>query len=105
MIRRPPRSTLFPYTTLFRSLEPGLTPLKDRQLLSEEEYLKAQDQFGADSFKAMIGAAAIREMLKAVDLEKMAADMRKEIAESTSELKPKKLAKRLKLIEAFTQSH
>src|SRR5262250_1574339 len=86
-------------------LEPGLTPLKDRQLLSEEEYIKAQDQFGADSFTAMIGAEAIREMLKALDLEKMAADLRKEIAESTSELKPKKLAKRLKLIEAFTQSH
>jgi len=86
-------------------LEPGLTPLKDRQLLSEEEYLKAQDQFGADSFTAMIGAEAIREMLKALDLEKMATDLRKEIAESTSDLKPKKLAKRLKLIEAFTQSH
>ncbi len=85
-------------------LEPGLTPLKDRQLLNEEDYLKAQDQYGADSFTAMIGAEAIREMLKALDLEKMAADLRKEIAESTSELKPKKLAKRLKLIEAFLQS-
>ena len=52
----------------------------------------------------MIGAEAIREMLKALDLEKMAADLRQEIIESTSELKPKKLAKRLKLIEAFTQS-
>src|SRR6202030_1958562 len=50
------------------------------------------------------GAEAIREMLKALDLEKMAADLRQEIIESTSELKPKKLAKRLKLIEAFTQS-
>ena len=85
-------------------LEPGLTPLKDRQLLSEDDYVKAQDEFGADSFTAMIGAEAIREMLKALDLEKMAADLRQEIIESTSELKPKKLAKRLKLIEAFTQS-
>jgi DNA-directed RNA polymerase subunit beta' len=85
-------------------LEPGLTELKDRQLLSEEEYIKAQDQFGADSFTAMIGAEAIREMLKALDLEKMAASLRQEIAESKSELKPKKLAKRLKLIEAFVQS-
>ncbi|MGH8635584.1 MAG: DNA-directed RNA polymerase subunit beta', partial [Burkholderiales bacterium] len=85
-------------------LEPGLTPLEDRQLLSEEEYLKAQDQYGADSFTAMIGAEAIREMLKVLDLEKMAAELRVEIAESTSELKPKKLAKRLKLIEAFVQS-
>jgi DNA-directed RNA polymerase subunit beta' len=85
-------------------IEPGLTPLKDRQLLSEDEYLRAQDEFGADSFTAMIGAEAIRNMLKALDLEKMAADLRKEIAESTSDLKPKKLAKRLKLIEAFIQS-
>src|SRR6184192_2143015 len=86
-------------------LEPGLTPLQDRQLLSEDEYLKAQEEYGPDSFTAMIGAEAIRGMLKALDLEKMAADLRVEIAESTSELKPKKLAKRLKLIEAFTQSH
>ena len=70
----------------------------------EDEYLKAQEEYGADSFTAMIGAEAIREMLKALDLEKMAADLRVEIAESTSELKPKKLAKRLKLIEAFIQS-
>ncbi|MGB6282972.1 MAG: DNA-directed RNA polymerase subunit beta', partial [Xanthobacteraceae bacterium] len=93
------------YFEYYVVLEPGLTALKDRQLLSEEEYLKAQDQFGADSFTAMIGAEAIREMLKALDLGKMATDLRQEIAESTSELKPKKLAKRLKLIEAFVQSH
>jgi DNA-directed RNA polymerase subunit beta' len=92
------------YFEYYVVLEPGLTPLKDRQLLSEEEYLKAQDEYGGDSFTAMIGAEAIREMLKALDLEKLAADLRTEIAESTSELKPKKLAKRLKLIEAFTQS-
>ena len=92
------------YFEYYVVLEPGLTPLKDRQLLSEEEYVKAQDELGADSFTAMIGAEAIREMLKALDLEKMAADLRVEIAESTSELKPKKLAKRLKLIEAFVQS-
>jgi DNA-directed RNA polymerase subunit beta' len=85
-------------------IEPGLTPLEDRQLLSEDEYLKAQEQYGADSFTAMIGAEAIRELLKGLDLEKLAADLRVEIAESTSELKPKKLAKRLKLIEAFIQS-
>ena len=92
------------YFEYYVVLEPGLTALKDRQLLSEEEYAKAQDELGADSFTAMIGAEAIREMLKALDLEKMAADLRVEIAESTSELKPKKLAKRLKLIEAFVQS-
>ena len=68
------------YFEYYVVLEPGLTPLKDRQLLSEDDYVKAQDQFGADSFTAMIGAEAIREMLKALDLEKMAADLRVEIA-------------------------
>jgi DNA-directed RNA polymerase subunit beta' len=92
------------YFEYYVVLEPGLTPLQDRQLLSEEEYLKAQEEYGADSFTAQIGAEAIREMLKGLDLEKMAADLRVEIAESKSELKPKKLAKRLKLIEAFVQS-
>jgi DNA-directed RNA polymerase subunit beta' len=92
------------YFEYYVVLEPGITPLQERQLLSEDEYLRAQEEFGQDSFTAAIGAEAIREMLKAMDLEKLAADLRVEIAESTSELKPKKLAKRLKLIEAFTQS-
>ena len=92
------------YFEYYLVLEPGLTPLQHRALLSEEEYLRAQDEYGADSFTAMIGAEAIREMLKGLDLEKLAVDLRKEIAESTSDLKPKKLAKRLKLIEAFLTS-
>jgi DNA-directed RNA polymerase subunit beta' len=92
------------YFEYYVVLEPGITPLQERQLLSEDEYLKAQEEYGQDSFTAQIGAEAIREMLKALDLEKLAADLRVEIAESTSELKPKKLAKRLKLIEAFVQS-
>jgi len=85
-------------------LEPGLTPLEDRQLLSEDEYLKAQDQYGADSFTAVIGAEAIREMLKGLDLDKMQTDLRAEIASSDSDVKKKKIAKRLKIVEAFQQS-
>lgn len=85
-------------------IEPGLTPLKDRQLLSEEEYVRAQEEYGADSFTAMIGAEAIREMLRALDLDKINADLKHEIATTTSELKPKKLMKRLKIIEAFQES-
>src|SRR6187397_762925 len=68
-------------------IEPGLTPLKQHQLLSEDDYLKAQETYGADSFTALIGAEAIREMLKGLDLEKMAADLRVEIQEATTELK------------------
>jgi DNA-directed RNA polymerase subunit beta' len=85
-------------------VEPGITPLQEKQLLSEDEYLEAQDQYGADSFTAMIGAEAVREMLLAIDMEKETVRLRQEIAESKSELKPKKLAKRLKLIEAFIAS-
>jgi DNA-directed RNA polymerase subunit beta' len=93
------------YFEYYVVIEAGITSLKERQLLSEDEYLKAQEEFGNDSFTAKIGAEAIRDMLRALDLQKLAADLRVEIAESTSELKPKKLAKRLKLIESFTQSH
>jgi DNA-directed RNA polymerase subunit beta' len=85
-------------------IEPGLTPLKQFQLLSEEDYMFAQDEYGEDNFTAMIGAEAIREILRSIDLEKTAAQLRVEIAESTTELKPKKLAKRLKVIEAFIES-
>ncbi len=92
------------YFEYYVVLEPGLTPLKDRQLLNEEEYLKAQEEYGDDSFTAKIGAEAIRDLMKTLDLDKIAAELRVEIKESTSELKPKKLAKRLKLIEAFQQS-
>jgi DNA-directed RNA polymerase subunit beta' len=85
-------------------IEPGLTPLKDRQLLGEDEYLRAQDEYGEDSFTALIGAEAIREMLKALDLDKIQGDLRQEIAASDSDIKKKKLAKRLKIVEAFQQS-
>jgi DNA-directed RNA polymerase subunit beta' len=85
-------------------IEPGLTPLKERQLLTEDEYIRAQDEYGEDSFTAMIGAEAIRKILQDLDLDKIAVDIRQELAVTTSELKPKKLMKRLKIIEAFQQS-
>jgi DNA-directed RNA polymerase subunit beta' len=85
-------------------LDAGLTPYTAGELLTEEQYLDAQDEYGADSFTAKIGAEAIRDLLLALDLEKIAADLRVEIAEATTELKPKKLAKRLKIVEQFIVS-
>jgi len=85
-------------------VEPGLTSLKEKQLLSEDEFGKAQEEYGEDSFTAGIGAEAIRELLIAMDLERLRDEIRVEIAQSTSDLKPKKLAKRLKVIEAFLES-
>src|SRR6266702_2448791 len=92
------------YFEYYVVLEPGLTALKDRQLLSEDEYLKAQDEYGQDSFTAMIGAEAIRELLKGLDLEKLEAGLRVEMQETESDIKHKKLAKRLKIVEAFRYS-
>jgi DNA-directed RNA polymerase subunit beta' len=85
-------------------LDPGLTPFSENELVTEEQYIDAQDQYGADAFTAKIGAEAIRDLLLSLDLEKIAADLRVEIAESTTELKPKKLAKRLKIVEQFIVS-
>ncbi|AGF74409.1 DNA-directed RNA polymerase subunit beta prime [Bartonella australis AUST/NH1] len=84
--------------------EPGLTSLKLHQLLSEEEYMLAVDEFGEDQFTAMIGAEAIYELLAGMELDKIANDLRVELAETTSELKQKKLIKRLKIVENFLEA-
>src|SRR5437762_2060105 len=86
-------------------IEPGLTPLKLHQLLNEEEYLKAQDDYGDDQFTAAIGAEAMRTMLSAIDLVDEKARLREELRDTTSEARRKKLVKRLKLIEAFIDSN
>jgi DNA-directed RNA polymerase subunit beta' len=85
-------------------VEPGLTSLKQFQMLTEEDFLRAQDEFGDDSFTASIGAEAIQKLLEAQDLEQARADLLVELAETKSELKPKKIVKRLKVIEAFIES-
>ncbi len=84
--------------------EPGLTPLKERQLLSEEEYLDAQDEYGEDSFTALIGAEAVKVMLSAIDLHEERIKLREDMRETTSEAKRKKIVKRLKCIESFIES-
>ena len=85
-------------------IEPGLTDLTYGQLMSEEEFLDAQDTYGMDAFTANIGAEAIREMLSMIDLEATAEQLREELKEATGELKPKKIIKRLKIVESFIES-
>jgi DNA-directed RNA polymerase subunit beta' len=84
--------------------EPGMTPLKPMQLLSEEEYMDAQDEYGEDQFRAGIGAEAIKEILQAINLEESLADAEEDLRETGSEAKRKKLVKRIKLLEAFISS-
>ena len=85
-------------------IEPGLTDLTYGQLMNEEEYMDAQDAYGMDAFTANIGAEAIREMLQAIDLEAEAETLRADLAVATGELKPKKIIKRLKIVENFIES-
>ena len=86
-------------------IEPGLTPLAVNALLTEEQYQEAIDEYGEDSFRASIGAEALKEILAAIDLEAERAQMREELKESNSEAKRKKLVRRLKIVEAFIESN
>ncbi len=86
-------------------IEPGLTDLQINQLLTEDEYQEALDKYGEDSFRAGIGAEALREILANIDLEAERDTMRAELKETTSEAKRKKLVKRLKIVESFIESN
>src|SRR6476619_1228022 len=85
-------------------IEPGLTALEKYQLLSEDELLSAQDEYGEDAFSAGIGAEAVKQMLIDLDLAGEKEQLLQELAETKSELKPKKIIKRLKVVESFLES-
>lgn len=91
------------YFEAYVVIDPGMTPLEKGQLLSEEAYLDAIEQYG-DEFDARMGAEAVKELLKRIDLKTEAETIREEIPTTNSETKSKKLAKRLKLVEAFLDS-
>src|SRR3546814_2252360 len=78
------------YFEAYIVLEPGLTPLEKFQLLTEDELLDAQDEYGEDAFSAGIGSAAIRVLLENLDLEQERVDLLEELATTKSELKPKR---------------
>ena len=86
-------------------IEPGLTPLGVNELLTEEQYQEAIDEYGEDSFRAGIGAEALKEILASIDLEAERKAIREELKDNASEAKRKKLIKRLKIIEAFISSN
>lgn len=84
-------------------IDPGDTPLKEKDLLTEEEYKKYTNEYGS-RFKAGMGAEAIRELLRRLDLDTLSADLKIKITEASSLGLKKKLTKRLKIVEAFRQS-
>ena len=84
-------------------VDPGETPLQYKELLTEARYRKAVEEHGA-KFVAEMGAEAIRKLLKAVDVARLSEDLRQEMRDANSEVRRKKMAKRLKVINAFKTS-
>ncbi|MGP8289819.1 DNA-directed RNA polymerase subunit beta' [Vreelandella zhanjiangensis] len=91
------------YFESFVVIDPGMTTLERGQLLNDEQYFEALEEFG-DDFDARMGAEAVQELLKDIDLEEEINTLREEIPQTNSETKIKKLSKRLKLLEAFYHS-
>jgi DNA-directed RNA polymerase subunit beta' len=83
--------------------DPGMTPLKKCQIMSEDDYAAKYEEFG-DDFVAHMGAEGIRELLRTIDIDREAEQLRTDLRESKSEAKIKKYAKRLKVLEAFQRS-
>ena len=92
------------YFEQFIVVEPGLTDLKKGDIISEDQYIDYQDEYGEDSFSAAIGAEAIEQMLLNIDLEADFNQTKNDLLETKSELKKTKLTKRLKLLESFIVS-
>ena len=91
------------YCVAYIVTDPGLTPLQGGEVLSEQKYMEYVEEYG-DVFEARMGADAIKEMLGKLDVTRIAAELRAEMKEATSEAKRKRIAKRLKIVEAVRDS-
>ncbi len=91
------------YFEAFIVIDPGMTPLTRGQLLTEDDYLAKVEEYG-DEFNAVMGAEAVRELLRTMDIEREIERLRSELSATSSEAKIKKIAKRLKVLEAFQKS-
>ena len=91
------------YFESYLVLDPGMTPLERGQLLTDEQYLEAMETYG-DEFDAKMGAEAVFDLLKNIDLSAELTQLRESIGSTNSETKIKRLTKRIKLVEAFLES-
>ncbi|OIQ51223.1 DNA-directed RNA polymerase subunit beta' [Pseudodesulfovibrio hydrargyri] len=92
------------YFDSFIVLDPGETPLKKHQVVSEDQYFQVIDHFGEDALTVGMGAETVRTMLQALDLPTLRAELREESQTTRSQTKKKKITKRLKIVEAFLES-
>src|SRR5690348_12911777 len=91
------------YFEAYVTIDPGDAPLKDRELLTEEKFRQLQQEYPG-KFVAMMGAEAIKELLKRVDIDNLSKELRTKMKSETSQQKRIKFAKRLKVVEAFVKS-
>ena len=91
------------YFESYLVLDPGMTPLERGQLLTDEQYFEAVEEYG-DEFDAKMGAEAVYDLLKNIDLAGELTQLREDISATNSETKIKRLTKRIKLMEAFIES-
>jgi len=92
------------YYENFMVIDPGKTPLEPKQLLTDIEYRQALDEYGDDSFVAKMGAEAVRDCLKLMDMDATVAELQEQMRATKSKQIKKKLSKRLKVIQGFIQS-
>ncbi len=91
------------YFEAYCVVDPGFTPLKKGQLMTEDDFIAKTEEYG-DDFRALMGAEAIRELLRGINVNSEIETLRKDLAETGSEAKIKKFAKRLKVLEGFQRS-
>ncbi len=92
------------YFASYIVLDPGATTLEYKQILNEQEYRKAEEDFGYGKFRVGMGAEAIKELLQDIDLEKEAAELKEELVDATGQ-KRARVIKRLEVVEAFRNSN
>jgi DNA-directed RNA polymerase subunit beta' len=92
------------YSEAFVVVDPKQSGLQRGELLTEERYLKLVEEVGEEGFVAGMGAEAVRDLLKGIDVHKLSEQLRQEMKDATSEAKRKKIAKRLKVVDAFRES-
>ncbi len=92
------------YFASYIVLDPGETTLEYKAILNEQEYRKAEEEFGSGKFRVGMGAESVKELLEAIDLEKEAKDLREELADASGQ-KRARIIKRLEVVEAFRNSN
>ncbi|MFP4236015.1 MAG: DNA-directed RNA polymerase subunit beta' [Desulfonatronovibrio sp.] len=92
------------YFDAYMVIDPGQTALNKKQVISEEQYLQVIDSYGENAIKVGMGAEVIRELLMEINLEELRNELRIESQSTRSQTKKKKIAKRLKIVEAFLES-